>query len=546
MESERQVITLGGERAQTVIHAVQGESQAQTLAFRIVDSQKSVMQVPTTAKALFYVDKGAGNQVQLEGSITSGGEITVPLSLQATTAPGNHPCLLQVYDNDTDLWRSSMTLSVSPNPASSIPNRPEFQVLTRILLDATSVLRELQDATDTLQELEGKFLTGIQAERFAAKSVGSGPVRAATDGARWYIADAITDKFFYSDDLQDFQQGSFPKFGNIYGMAASEGQLCVIGNQYIQISENRGQSFVYTEIPADLKAAFIGLRRYGSGFLAVPNYDDVRDAVYIAYSGGQWTVESAGRFGRTRDFIPCGNKLARACSAHDANGNVAFTSLRIYEDLNGQYTDLSIPGNRIPAKLGWDGSGLHLICADGTTYYSSDLRTLKATGQLSAPGFSGSTISDIVCTAGICAAVLDSDTIIYAGPGQAWTSLSFGTGNVHQAAAAYGGIFLFAGPEFQAVCGLSTASSNYTEKLETLRQNYDLLTQQVRKFLTDSQAAVSELEQSKATVDTWLEESQGQFQQQLGMKIRVQRDDAGLPNTLQDGEIILVYGRGAV
>lgn len=162
---EKQKITLSRARAQTVLHAVQGEANAQTFCFSLLDSRGAAVELTDDMTAAFYVDKEDGNPVQIAGTVNVEDQtIDVPLTLQATAAAGNHTCLLQVYSDDADIWRGDLTLSVTPNPASAIPSRPEFQRLTAILQDAERA-KEASDyclaKSEAYNEMLDEYTEGI-------------------------------------------------------------------------------------------------------------------------------------------------------------------------------------------------------------------------------------------------------------------------------------------------------------------------------------------------------------------------------------------------
>jgi len=475
---EIQKITLGRDRAQTVLHAVQGEANAQTFAFTLLDSHNTPVQLADGMSAAFYVNKFGNTPVQIEAAVDVPNQtVNVTLPLQATTMAGNHTCLLQLYSDTADVWRGDVVLSVVPNPASQIPSLPEFQVLTKLMLGAEGTLLALSSNAVTLQALAQKFLIGIEPE----SSIDFSPEAnfqinaAATDGARWYMAKPITDRIYYSDDLKTFLVKPLSKFGNVDAIAANETQVCVIGPQYVQILESGGG--VAKEIPTALRPQnmFMALRRYGPGFLAIPDYGDVTDVLYIEYTAGQWKIESAGGpGGRARDIVMCGDKLAWAYTRHRADGTVTSGSVAVCNSLSDSYTSMTMPGNRIPVKLGWDGMGLHMICEDGSTYYSTDLETFQPTGEITAPEYTANHLGDIVCTGGYCGAVLKgTGTAVYAGPGEGWTAIAISPEANYGAAAAANGKFLFAGDKHQAVYGLAASGSNYAEKLAALCRRYE-------------------------------------------------------------------------
>ncbi len=388
----------------------------------------------------------------------------------------------------------------------------------KVLSAHTNTYSGIQDVYSQMIALIPLFVSDLRLDHTISHNTGgtSGIEAAATDRqGRWYMVEPITKNFFYTDDLQNFHQGDLPQFHNIEGMATNESQLCVLRPKEVSISEDRGQSFVTAAIPEGLTDAnaFIGLRSYRKGFIAIANYFAACDSVYIEYFGGKWTFRSIGKYGKTRDIIACGDKLVRACSAHLDDGSVAFTGIRIQDSLDGPDTDITIPDAHIPLKLGWDGKGISVICADGYTFYTDDFQTLRETGNIHA---SLQDMGDIVCSCGVCAAALGSDSILVSIAGEEWRVMSMGTGVSYQAVAAHGGSFLFAGSAGQAVCTLETSGEKYARELAGLAQ-------------------------TQKEITAWFEENKETFQQTIGRRILLQKDSDPLPETLEEGHILLVY-----
>lgn len=515
---ETQKITLSRSRAQTVLHAVQGEANAQTFAFTLLDSQNSPIQITADMSASFYVDKYDGNPVQIQAQVDAADQtVNVTLPLQATAAAGNHICLLQVYSNSADIWRGDVVLSVIPNPASQIPSRPEFQVLTQLMLNAESTIGAINKASTVLQDLESKLLAGIEEESHTSFNFGNTTLwSAASDGTRWYAVAAYTDVFWYSDDLINWKRGTLATQGIVNAMAASENQVCVIGPEAIQISANWGQTFIFSALPSEFAGIeqFIGLKRYGAGFIAIP---DEGSAIYIEYSGGSWRIESMKAIGQIADAVVCGSKLVTAVSG------AASTAIRIYDPAGNKSVEIPIPGNRTPRKLGWDGKGVHIICADRSTFYYSDidsLTTMRQTGKITDSRFASNSLSEVVSIGNQCAVVMhNTNGVLYAGPGQPWSVLDLSQEEAYIVTAAAGGKILAAGNKCQAVLGLQTTGTAYEKRLETLCA-------QIVALIQEYLVKIKELENS------------------AGRKIVLTKTDPGAGTAAEAGTIVFVYEEG--
>ena len=235
---ETQYITLSHERAKTVLHAVQGESNARTFVFALIGASGEQVALSSDHKAYFYIE----NRVQLPARIDIvNNTVSITLPAQATARSGNHICTLQVYNSAEDIWRGDMVLSVEYNPASTITDDPMFIPLTEILQNAENIdriLKSAKDVNDLFADTLDKYLDGISPDcsgnineaNIPAGEVNSNGIAFDTAGnilwVDYYTNGSSETKISY-DNMRTFTNCNLAGFNN------NKVHFCIGGDKFL-------------------------------------------------------------------------------------------------------------------------------------------------------------------------------------------------------------------------------------------------------------------------------------------------------------------------
>lgn len=146
MVTEKLSLVADNASVSQVIRAVQGENNARTFQFEIVDSTGEVLDL-TNATVTFYVMKRDGTISMMPANV-SGTLVSVTLTLQAAAVPGDNPCWIQVISTTYDLRINNLILRVLPcSFDGAVQSSNEFTVLSELILDAQSAIQDAETAT---------------------------------------------------------------------------------------------------------------------------------------------------------------------------------------------------------------------------------------------------------------------------------------------------------------------------------------------------------------------------------------------------------------
>lgn len=169
MVTEKLSLVADNASVSQVIRAVQGENNARTFQFEIVDSTGEVLDL-TNATVTFYVMKRDGTISMMPANV-SGTLVSVTLTLQAAAVPGDNPCWIQVVSTTYDLRINNLILRVLPcSFDGAVQSSNEFTVLSELILDAQSAIQDAETATGSANNAASVANSAAEAATNAASA----------------------------------------------------------------------------------------------------------------------------------------------------------------------------------------------------------------------------------------------------------------------------------------------------------------------------------------------------------------------------------------
>lgn len=146
MVTEKLSLVADNASVSQVIRAVQGENNARTFQFQIIDGTGEILDLSNSVVSL-YVMKRDGTVVMIPGTV-DGTTVSITLTLQAVASPGDNPCWLQITGQSYDLRVNHLVLRVKAcNFDGAVESSSEFSALSELIIDTQAAIQNAETAT---------------------------------------------------------------------------------------------------------------------------------------------------------------------------------------------------------------------------------------------------------------------------------------------------------------------------------------------------------------------------------------------------------------